>query len=179
MIDVAVGRGVGVRVLGDCITYSAWPQQRNDHKRAARHAPVAQRLTEVFVVALQAHAGTYVDEAQQAEGGVDDQARSVDSSRFRLGLQHVVRQVADIADVAEEVMDTVFDELRCDVLIPLGQRLERVSVKGIVEFENGTVDAFPRIIFSGLHGHRNQRDAGTQGQLHQTFDKACTGHGHS
>ncbi|MNN60374.1 hypothetical protein D3C81_1755510 [compost metagenome] len=78
-----------------------------------------------------------------------------------LDLQDVVGQVADVTDVAKHVVNAVFEELRRDELIALGQRLEGVGVQHVVEGIDRAVDAFPRIFFGGrLGSERNQQDAG-------------------
>jgi hypothetical protein len=88
-------------------------------------------------------------------------------------LQHIVGQVADIADIAEEVVDTVFDKLRRDPLIPLGQWLEGVGINGVVEREDRAVDTFPWIIFRRrVCGERGQQDSGTHRQLSEVVAPA-------
>ncbi|MOA52628.1 hypothetical protein D3C78_1759610 [compost metagenome] len=63
-------------------------------------------------------------------------------------------------------MDAVFEELRRHVLITLGQWLERIGINRVVEGEDWTVDAFPRIFFrGGLSGERYQQGAGGKTQL--------------
>ena len=125
------------------IAHGAWTQEWNDHIRTAAQAPIAKGLAEVFVVALQPHLGTDVEEAAQAERGVDDQARCVDARGMGLELQHIIDRVGDIAQIAEDIVDTIFEELRGDGLITLGQWLEGIGVEGIVELEDRSVDRFP------------------------------------
>jgi len=138
------------------------PSSRQHHVRTAADAPVTEGLAEVFVAAVQPHFGADVDKAQHAEGGVHQQAGSVHAGRVWLELQHVVGQVANIADIAEEVVHAVLHELRGHKLIALGQWFEGVGINGIVEGEDRAVDAFPWIIFRrGLCGERGHQDNGT------------------
>ena len=109
-------------------------------------------MAEIFIATLQPHFGADVDKAQYAKRGVDQQAGGVDACIVRLELQHVVGQVADITDVAEEVVNAVLHKLRGDELIALGEGLEGVGVNGVVEGEDGAVDAFPWVIFRGRLG---------------------------
>ncbi|MNM99320.1 hypothetical protein D3C81_1118750 [compost metagenome] len=161
VVYVTISAGVAVDVLGRRITQGAWPQQRQHHVRAAADTPVAQRLTEVFVIALQAHFRADINDAQQAEGGVENDSCGINACGTRFGLQDIVGQVAHIADITEEVVNAVFDKLRRHVLVALGQGFERVSVEHIVELVNRAVDAFPRIIFRGCLGNeRNQHHTG-------------------
>ncbi|MNI61694.1 hypothetical protein D3C73_1169780 [compost metagenome] len=63
-------------------------------------------------------------------------------------------------------MDAVFEKLRGHGLVALSQRLEPVGIDEVVELENRTVDAFPRIVFRGCLGsERNQQHAGAHTKL--------------
>ncbi|MNL07105.1 hypothetical protein D3C87_1277670 [compost metagenome] len=115
---------------------------------------------------MQAHLGTDVEETEQAEGGVEDQTRGIDTGRRRLGLQDIVGEVGHIADVAEHVVDAVFKELRRHELVALGQRLQCIGIEHVVEFIDRAVDAFPRVIFRRCLGNeRNQHRAGAHTKL--------------
>ncbi|MNE35583.1 hypothetical protein D3C80_1293540 [compost metagenome] len=97
---------------------------------------------------------------------------------MQLALQHVVGQVADIADIAEDVMHAVFEKLRGYRLIALRQRLERINIEGVVEAEDRPIEAFPRVIFSSLRHQRKQCQAGTDKQSAQSIDPVRTEYRH-
>ncbi|MNJ46688.1 hypothetical protein D3C77_418250 [compost metagenome] len=176
MINITVRFGVGIRVLADRITNRAWTKQRQHHVRPAGDAPVTEGLAKVLIIALQAHLGAYIEETGQAEGGVDDQASGVDASSVRLELQHVVGQVGDITQVEEHVVDTIFQKLGSDGLVPFCQRLEGVGIDGIVEGEDRPVDALPRVFFSSCLGcaQWRQQQAGADTGPGHPIDHACT-----
>ncbi|MNE62577.1 hypothetical protein D3C80_1578650 [compost metagenome] len=76
-------------------------------------------------------------------------------------LQDVVGEVGHIADVAKHVVDAIFKKLWRHELIALGQGFQGIGIDEIVELEDRTIDAFPRIIFrGGLGGKRNQQRTG-------------------
>ncbi|MNC23741.1 hypothetical protein D3C75_717750 [compost metagenome] len=176
MVNVAVGFGIGVRVLGDGVTHRTWAQQRQHHVRTTAYAPVTQGLTEVFIVTLQAHLGANIKETAQTKGGVDDQARGIDSGGMRLELQDVVGQVGHITQVEEDIVNAVFQKLRGDRLITLGQWLKRVSVDSVVEGKDRPVDALPWIFLGRRLGcaHWRQQQAGTDTGPGHPIDHACT-----
>ena len=72
--------------------------------------PGAQGLAEILVVLVQPHAGRYIEEAEHAEGGVEQNATGVDTGIADLALQQIVGQHDHIAEIAEHVTDAVFDE---------------------------------------------------------------------
>ncbi|MNE46708.1 hypothetical protein D3C80_1410620 [compost metagenome] len=176
MIDVAVGFGVSVRVFADSVTHGAWAEQWQHHVRTTAYTPVTQSLTEVLIITLQAHLGANIEETAQTEGGVDDQACGVDPGGMRLELQDVVGQVGHVAQVEEHIVDAIFQELRGDRLVSLGQRLERVGVEGVVEGKDRPVDALPRIFLGCRLGcaHWRQQQAGTDTGPGHPIDHACT-----
>ncbi|MNV67091.1 hypothetical protein D3C71_1598750 [compost metagenome] len=95
---------------------------------------------------------------------------------MRLELQYIVDQVGDIAEVAEDVVDTVFEKLRCDGLVALGQWLEGIGVNGIVEAEDRSVDRFPGILLGSRLGgcHGRQQQAGADTGLGESLDHTGT-----
>ncbi|MNT58778.1 hypothetical protein D3C72_1962390 [compost metagenome] len=71
---------------------------------------------------------------------------------MELGLEQIVGQVAHVADIAEDIVDAVFEELRGHRLVALGDGLQRIGIEGIVEAEHGTVEALPGVILRSVHG---------------------------
>ncbi|MNC43979.1 hypothetical protein D3C75_928700 [compost metagenome] len=93
-----------------------------------------------------------------------------------LELQQVVGQVGHVTQVAEDVVDAIFEELRGDRLVALGQWLEGIGVEGIVETEDRAVDRFPGIFLGGGLGgcHGRQQHAGADTGLGDSFDHTGT-----
>src|SRR5690606_3580793 len=60
------------------VTEGGRPEERKHQVGSARHAPPAQRLAEVLVVAPQADVGRDIRHAAEAEGGVDHHSGQVD-----------------------------------------------------------------------------------------------------
>ncbi|MNQ90928.1 hypothetical protein D3C85_1062890 [compost metagenome] len=152
MVDIGVRAEEGIRDHAAGITHGAGPEERQHQVGAAVYAPITHGLAEVLIVALQAHVGSDVEEAEQAEAGVEDQAACVDAGIVELGLEQVVGQVAHVADIAEDIVDAVFEELRGHRLVALGDGLQRIGIEGIVEAEHGTVEALPGVILRSVHG---------------------------
>ncbi|MNH12635.1 hypothetical protein D3C79_721820 [compost metagenome] len=95
---------------------------------------------------------------------------------MRLELQHIVGQVGDIAQITEDIVNAIFQELGGDSLIALGQWLEGIGVEDIVEAEDRPVDRLPGIILGGSLGsrHRCQQQAGTDTGLGDSLDHTGT-----
>ncbi|VFT62525.1 Uncharacterised protein [Pseudomonas aeruginosa] len=137
VVHVVVRADVDIRNLRRRVAQRARAEQRQHDVRAAADTPVAQGLAEVLVVALQPHRGRHVDQASQTEGAVEQQPAGVHAGVAELGLQQVVGQVLHVADVIEEVVHPILDEVRGDLLVALGQRFQRIGVQGVVEGEDG------------------------------------------
>src|SRR5690606_6138497 len=156
--------------LAERVARGARPQERQHQIGAASQAPDAEGLAEVLVVPGQAHRSRHVEETEQAEGGVEDQSTGVHAGVMELGLQQVVAQVDDIAEVGEDVVHALLEKVRGDLLVTLGQRLQGVGVDRVVETEYRAVEGLPRVFFRSLGHRRQQRHTDTGEQPSRSVD---------
>src|SRR5690606_19062925 len=93
-----VGKSVGNPP--GAIAERARSEQRNDDVRPTRNAPLAERLAEILVVAIETGGGGRIEDAADAGDRVQQEAFEVAQAGERLALQELVDDRARIGGVA-------------------------------------------------------------------------------
>jgi hypothetical protein len=150
-------------------------EERQGQVRPRAYAPDCERLTEVLVVGLQADRSRHVEQPGEPERAVEQEAAGVAQSQLGLALQELVDDRRRVFEVAQEIADADTHPARRDLLIALGDGLERGAVDGVVELVHVAVESFPTIVGKRAAGrgratcgqHRNQyRSGGAQWAEH-------------
>src|SRR5699024_9221990 len=79
-------KAVLIRAQAEAVAQRRWAEERQYQIRPAIDAVMAQSLAEVFVILLQAQPARRVEQAADAERGVDDEERQGGQGRFWLEL---------------------------------------------------------------------------------------------
>ena len=124
-------------------------EHRQDHIGPGVHAPVAQRLAEILVLSLQSHTRGRIEQADQADGAVDQEAAGGGRRLLAPELQQAVVQGADFTDIAEEVAHAGAHEAGGDGLVGIDHRQEDELVQAIVEGVHAPVEPLPRVVHVG------------------------------
>ena len=157
------------------VPQGAGPEDGQDQIGAVNVAPIAKGLTEVLLVARQAHVGGDVDEAAHADGGIDHHAADIRAEAGDLDLQQVVDRRIHIIDVVEEVGYALIHGLGDDRLVALGDGLDEGVVEVRVELVHPPVVRLEGILGIALilgDGGTTQEE-GDEGQPPRPEHVAC------
>jgi hypothetical protein len=88
----------------------------------------------------------HIEQAGDAERGIDQEAANGGAGAIHVALQHVVNHDDGCAQVAQEAAHAVLRLLRQHAAIEQRRRLDQDAIDHAVEFEDAAVQPFERII---------------------------------
>src|SRR3954453_19382871 len=138
----AGGRGVDGGAAG--VPDVRGPEDRQHEVGAGRDAPPSQGLAEVLAMLGQAEPGRDVEQAEDADRRVHDQAAGRGAEHGGAGLQRAVQPVPELAEVAEEVPHAPPHRVGHHPLVAAGDRQEDPAVEDRVEPVDAAGEALPR-----------------------------------
>ena len=142
----------------DRVAQVAGAEEGQHQEGAVAHSPIPQSLSEVLIVLFQAEARRDVEDAADAEGGVERDARDVRCRLVQLELQDIVQGGEQVIDIPEEVGHAGAHRVRQDRFIALSRRFDHRLVDRVVEPVNTAIDGFERIARIGGRGAAGKDD---------------------
>jgi hypothetical protein len=142
------------------VAHGARAEQRQLDVARALPAPCAQRLPEILVAIRQGGIGGGVEDAADAERGVEHEASQRLPRLLGLALQQRVERGHRLAEIGEEVAHAQPHRPRHHRHVGVGQWLGDAAVDRVVEAVHLAVEAFPRVVAVLHFGRRRQGGIG-------------------
>ncbi len=114
------------------------------------HAPLAQRLAEIFVVLVEAGRRGRVEQAPEAQRGIQQEAGGVVTRGGQLALQAVVDQRGDGVEVGEEIAHAGADETRHHLHVGARGGTKDGAIQRVIDLERSAVESLPGIARVGF-----------------------------
>ncbi|MBV6475109.1 MAG: hypothetical protein MOGDAGHF_00621 [Rhodocyclaceae bacterium] len=171
---IHVGNRVGgnVKDQADGIPHVARTEERQDNIRTIVDAPAAEGLADVLFMLFHAHGTGDIDDAEESDGGIHQDAAGIRSSLCRLALQQVVHPDHQVGNVRKEVGDAGLDRRGQHGLVAGCDGLDDDLVETFVEAEHGAVEALDRILRIPARGASTQQAGDCQRNC-QIADLPC------
>ena len=131
----------------DQIAHRRRPDQRHIQKRAGLYPVKAERVGKAIGILsqLEGFAPRHVENAADADGGVDQEAPDRLGGPADLVLQDAVECGDGLAQIVEHVADPVAHRRGQDLLIGLGDRADHRDIDRLGDLETLQIDALQRV----------------------------------
>src|SRR5207244_6381950 len=102
---------------------------------------------EIFVMVGDAEpVGGNIEQARDAERGIDQESFCRDAGALPVALEQVVGQNYRPVHVAQEIVHAALDRLGQNGVVPGGDRLQEQFVEGIIDLEEIAVHRLQRVV---------------------------------